>query len=649
MEYKFKFCTLHSSENLTSEFLEEFSSGKCSVLKKNFKEFLERKNYDYYYAANYGPLSPESWKEFLGEDFLTFKKTLTQLAVELNVPRSLFRWYSQHSIKFKEFIESREYKHVIGKTLRSGVSYASQINKKSNLTRSISVSDKSYERALSLCKEFNLYPLFDESEWTGLRDTNGAPKEYVTKCKICGYEFKNIFSSSTIRVCPACKRTKYRSLREEEIAKYLESKGLVVLRSYRNLLKSKYNNLPQEVDLFLPERQIAIEFNGYFYHSSRSKPKNYHINKTKQAIAQGVSLFQFWEDESTESIKEFLDRVLQNKYVPILKEDIILAVDKYPDKKILESLNPSYEISWKEQVWWYTAKATSDHKSNRVFKGEKPNEDVEEIYTSGVWVCKKKSLFNKLAKDLGYKLLDNKIVTPKVIVCLHLLKNEDLTVIRALVPQKVQLVHVWEDDLRDRYDVVLWMLKFKLGLVKRKKLMARKCTIQKVEPRERIAFYNKYHIQGDGQGICYGLYYQGHLISCMSVRRGPSNTSSKGAWELNRYASIHNYFVVGGFEKLFKFFTKTYDIHHWISYADRTVSDGSLYEHQGWKKTQVSNPDYKYVYKGIRYHKFNFRIKRFREDKSLKFKEGLSEAQLAELNGITRIYDCGKIKYEKWV
>ena len=213
----------------------------------------------------------------------------------------------------------------------------------------------------------------------------------------------------------------------------------------------------------------------------------------------------------------------------------------------------------------------------------------------------------------------------------------------------IQLVHVWEDDLRDRYDVVLWMLKFKLGLVKRKRLMARKCIIQKVEPRERVAFYNKYHIQGDGQGICYGLYYQGHLISCMSVRRGPSNTSSKGAWELNRYASIHNYFVVGGFEKLFKFFTKTYGIHHWISYADRTVSDGSLYEHQGWKKTQVSNPDYKYVYKGIRYHKFNFRIKRFRENKSLKFKEGLSESQLAELNGITRIYDCGKIKYEKWV
>lgn len=215
--------------------------------------------------------------------------------------------------------------------------------------------------------------------------------------------------------------------------------------------------------------------------------------------------------------------------------------------------------------------------------------------------------------------------------------------------QGIQLVHIWEDDLRDRYDVVLWMLKFKLGLVKRKRLMARKCIIQKVEPRERVAFYNKYHIQGDGQGICYGLYYQGHLISCMSVRRGPSNTSSKGAWELNRYASIHNYFVVGGFEKLFKFFSKTYDIHHWISYADRTVSDGSLYEHQGWKKTQVSNSDYKYVYKGIRYHKFNFRIKRFREDKSLKFKEGLSESQLAELNGITRIYDCGKIKYEKWV
>lgn len=83
-----------------------------------------------------------------------------------------------------------------------------------------------------------------------------------------------------------------------------------------------------------------------------------------------------------------------------------------------------------------------------------------------------------------------------------------------------------------------------------------------------------------------------------------------------------------------------------VSFADFTVSDGSLYERTGWKKVGVLKPDYMYVWNFERVHKFNFRKDRFREDDDLYYEEGMTEFELAEKNGLLRVYDCGKVKYE---
>lgn len=86
-----------------------------------------------------------------------------------------------------------------------------------------------------------------------------------------------------------------------------------------------------------------------------------------------------------------------------------------------------------------------------------------------------------------------------------------------------------------------------------------------------------------------------------------------------------------------------------MSYADMEVSDGSLYKHLGFELTGETPVDYKYVYHEVRRHKFNFRISRFRDNPELYFQEGMTEAQLARLNGLRRVYDCGKLRYEKVV
>lgn len=214
---------------------------------------------------------------------------------------------------------------------------------------------------------------------------------------------------------------------------------------------------------------------------------------------------------------------------------------------------------------------------------------------------------------------------------------------RELNPWRLQF---FLETVNQRYEQCLNKICAEQGKLYRGVVPARKTKLIKLTSEQKQHFFNKNHLQGDGQGYCFGLVYNDRILSAMVIKRGPSNTSSKGAWELNRYATEGD-FIEGGFDKLFVNLTKIYGITRWISYADLMISDGSLYVEEGWNLVERCKKDYKYLYKGNLYHKFNFRIKRFKEDKHLKFKEGLTEKQLAELNGLIRVWDCGKLKFEK--
>ncbi|MDR0675440.1 MAG: hypothetical protein LBF97_00160, partial [Elusimicrobiota bacterium] len=80
------------------------------------------------------------------------------------------------------------------------------------------------------------------------------------------------------------------------------------------------------------------------------------------------------------------------------------------------------------------------------------------------------------------------------------------------------------------------------------------------------------------------------------------------------------------------------------TFADLSYSNGNLYESNGFVKKEIIKPDYMYIKNKVRKHKFNFRIEDFKKLGML-FEEGKSEKELAELNGLKRIYGCSKIKY----
>lgn len=79
---------------------------------------------------------------------------------------------------------------------------------------------------------------------------------------------------------------------EYEIENFLQSLNIVFEKGNRTVIK------PLELDFYLPNNNLAIEFNGLYWHSSKLNDNvNYHINKTKKCEENNLQLLHIFEDE----------------------------------------------------------------------------------------------------------------------------------------------------------------------------------------------------------------------------------------------------------------------------------------------------------------------------------------------------------------
>lgn len=203
----------------------------------------------------------------------------------------------------------------------------------------------------------------------------------------------------------------------------------------------------------------------------------------------------------------------------------------------------------------------------------------------------------------------------------------------------IRLLTIFEDEWKQRQDIIKEKLNILVNCDTRQRLYGRSCKIGLVSTSDKQIFLNKYHVQGDGpSSINIGLNYNYNLVSCMSFIK-----QQNGVYVLNRYASSS--LILGGFTKLLKYFITTYTPSSIVTFADLRWSSGDLYDKTGFTPISIIPPDYYYSPDGHhRYHKFNYRRKYL--PKLLKsYDEQLSERVNCDLNGVLRIWDCGKIKY----
>lgn len=81
---------------------------------------------------------------------------------------------------------------------------------------------------------------------------------------------------------------------ETDIINFLEKNNI------KNIISpSKKIIPPYEIDIYLSDYNIAIEFNGLYWH--RNKEKNYHLNKTDLCKDKNIQLLHIFENEWIES------------------------------------------------------------------------------------------------------------------------------------------------------------------------------------------------------------------------------------------------------------------------------------------------------------------------------------------------------------
>lgn len=279
---------------------------------------------------------------------------------------------------------------------------------------------------------------------------------------------------------------------ELSVRNFIESLGYSIVTNDRKLLKG------QEIDIYIPELKLAIEFNGNYWHSSLCKDKKYHQNKTIACARLGIHLIHIFE-------YEWRDEVTQAK----LKEYL-------------------------------------------------------------------KGIIQKDSKKLIY---------------------------------------------------------------------ARNTTIKLINSEKTREFLNKYHLQGyTTSSIELGCFDNNtdELLGVMTF--GKSRFDTEADYEIIRLCWKSDITVVGGTQKLFNTFVKSYDVEYMVTYADVSKFTGNIYLDLGFKTEGISEPGYVWVN-----NRDNTVLKRYQTMKHKLIEQGFgsygsTEDEIMENLGYLKIYNSGNVK-----
>jgi hypothetical protein len=222
----------------------------------------------------------------------------------------------------------------------------------------------------------------------------------------------------------------------------------------------------------------------------------------------------------------------------------------------------------------------------------------------------------------------------------HLWKTENAA------SKGIRLIHIFEDEWRDKKEIVKRKIKSIIG-VPDKKIYARHCEIKSISPTEKNKFLIEHHIQGtDKSDKKYGLFYLGEMVAVMTFSKPNIVKGAKKSdnfVELSRYAT--KYTVVGGAGKLLANFIREHLPKKIVTYADRRWSStNNMYEKLGFSYTSNTPVNYFYLDgSGERLHRYNFTKYKIVQSGGDVNK---SEWDNMKFLGYDRIWDCGHYRYE---
>lgn len=170
------------------------------------------------------------------------------------------------------------------------------------------------------------------------KTTYSRPHEKVTIiCKKHGKFTQEPYSHMKGAGCPVCYSERSTSDNEILFRDF-------IAELYRGVIKTNDRTIirPREIDIYLPEINVAFEYNGLYWHSAEKLHNNlYHQMKMKMCLEKGVTLYQFFEDEwlyKPDAVKSFVKRVLE---VPMIHIEAnacnFLEINKYEAEVFIQN------------------------------------------------------------------------------------------------------------------------------------------------------------------------------------------------------------------------------------------------------------------------------------------------------------------------
>lgn len=178
-----------------------------------------------------------------------------------------------------------------------------------------------------------------------------------------------------------------------------------------------------------------------------------------------------------------------------------------------------------------------------------------------------------------------------------------------------------EDELRDKFDIVKSIVLNAVG--KSNRIFARKTKIVELSKEESMNFLLENHLMGNGKGRTFALIYNDFPVSLIRISR-----TKDDQYDISRFCNKLGYNVVGGFSKLLKYAEKELNMSCLTTFVDRRYGSGYYLKDFGFTK-ETCYKSFKWTDGTNSMHRLRF-----------KNQDGYN-------SGLTKIWDCGQIKYKK--
>lgn len=329
--------------------------------------------------------------------------------------------------------------------------------------------------------------------------------------------------------------------------------------------------------------------------------------------------------------------------------------DKRGRMTIEEVINRANKTHAKDSFYYGDAEYTSAHTPIKIKCNKCGNYFYQDPYAhingQGCPFCKNEltesngeiELYNFLKEHLDDELLKNnrKIIYPyevdiyspnkKIGIeynglywhCDAKIKNDyHLIKTNKCLSKNIRLIHIFEDEWLYKKNIVKSILSyiFNKGI---RKIYARKCEIKEVSLLDTTNFLKENNLYYYSESMYrYGLYYENEIVCLMTF---DINNDKPKHFVLSSFTNKLYTTVVGGASKLLNYFIQNNNPYKIITFVDRTLSNGELFNKLGFNFIRNTEPNFYYLID-------NKREKQIIPNKNMK---------------INKIYDCGYSIYEK--